>query len=258
MAILIVSVVGALLGLWFKGFAGFVIGGLAGSVFGFFAARRSLRRVRKQFIETTFSVMGALCKADGVVTRAETDVVERLPARLRLAQDQKEAAKAAFNRGKRPHFDLEGTVRAFARLAPPGSTFFQLFLQFQRMAIAADGELHPAEQAMLKRVALQLGLTERDLAQLEALLRAATQTPSTRDGAPPGESRLADSYVVLGMTPNASEADIRSAHRKTIRENNPDRLVSKGLPENMRALAEERTTEINAAFDLIKTVRQFA
>jgi len=258
MRVLIGIVICALLGLWFAGFAGFVIGGLAGAAFGYFALRRWLRRVSEQFVETTFSVMGALCKADGVVTRAEIDVVEKILTRLHLTPEQREAAKAAFSRGKAPHFDLDGTVRAFARLAPPGSTFFQLFLQLQRTAINADGELHPTEQAMLMRVARLLGLSERDLAQLEALLRATTQTPSTRGGTAPRESRLADAYVVLGVSADASEGDIKNAYRKLIRDNHPDRLASKGLPESMRAVAEERTREINAAFDLVKRVRQFA
>ena len=258
MRFLIIIVVCALLGLSLRGFAGLVFGGLVGSVFGYFALRRWLRRVSEQFIETTFSVMGALCKADGVVTREEIHVVERIQARLRLTPEQKQAAKAAFSRGKAPHFDLDGTVRAFARLAPPGSTFFQLFLQLQRMAITADGELHPTEQALLMRVARQLGLAERDLAQLEALLRAATRTTSTRDYAPPPEAQLVDAYVVLGLTPAASEGDVRSGYRKLIRENHPDRLASKGLPESMRAVAEERAREINAAYDLIKKARQFA
>lgn len=258
MLVLIVIVVVALLGALVGGVAGFVIGGLIGGALGFFLVGRLLRRAREQFIETTFSVMGALCKADGVVTRAELDVVERSFARLHLTPEQKEAAKEAFKRGKSPGFDLDGTVRGFARLAPPGSVFFQLFLQLQRTAINADGELHPSEQAMLLRVARQLGLSERDLAQLEALLRAATQTPSTRDCAPPRETRLADAYVVLGVNESASENEIRAAYRKTVRENHPDRLASKGLPESMRAVAEERTREINAAFALIKQSRQFA
>jgi len=258
MRFLVAIVICALLGLWFGGFAGFVIGGLAGGAFGYFALRRWLRRVSEQFVETTFSVMGALCKADGVVTRAEIDVVERILTRLHLTPEQREAAKDAFKRGKAPHFDLDGTVRSFARLAPPGSTFFQLFLQLQRMAITADGELHPTEQAMLMRVARLLGLSEVDLAQLEALLRATTQTPSTRGGTAPRESRLADAYVVLGVKADASEGEIKNAYRKLIRDNHPDRLASKGLPESMRAVAEERTREINAAFDLVKRVRQFA
>lgn len=258
MVVLVLVVVAALLGFMFAGFAGLMLGGFAGAVFGFLALRRWLGRAQKQFVEATFSVMGALCKADGVVTRAEIDVVERILTRLQLTPEQKEEAKAAFGRGKAPGFDLDGTVRAFAKLAPPGSTFFQLFLQLQRTAINADGELHPTEQAMLMRVARLLGLSERDLAQLEAMLRASTQTPSTRDCSPARESHLGDAYVVLGVTPETNEADIRNAYRKLIRDNHPDRLASKGLPESMRAVAEERTREINAAFDLIKRTRQFA
>jgi len=258
MTFLVVIVVGALLGGWIWGFGGFVLGGLTGSAFGFFALRRWLGRAQKQFIETTFSVMGALCKADGVITREEIQVVERILKRLQLTPEQTEAAKAAFTRGKAPHFDLDGTVRAFARLSPAGSAFFQLFLQLQRMAITADGTLHPSEQTMLMRVARQLGLAERDLAQLEALLRATTRTTSTRDCAPPSESRLDDAYILLGVTPDASEDDIRSAYRKLIRENHPDRLASKGLPQSMLAVAEDRVKEINAAFSLIKQTRQFA
>jgi len=258
MVVVLIVVIAGLLGLWFEGFIGLLIGGLAGGVVGMFTLRRWLRRIREQFIETTFSVMGALCKADGVVTRAEIDVVERIILRLHLSTEQKEAAKAAFKRGKAADFDLDGTVRAFARLAPPGSSFFQLFLQLQRVAITADGELHPTEQAMLMRIARQLGLAERDLAQLEALLRASTQTTSTRDPLPAREARLADAYVVLGVTASASESEIKNAYRKMIRENHPDRLASKGLPPSMRAVAEDRARQINAAFDLIKSSRQFA
>jgi len=256
MVFLVIIVVGALLGAFFAGIAGFIIGGLAGSAVGFLALRRWMRRVSEQFIETTFAVMGALCKADGVITRAEIDVVERTFTRLNLTPEQRSAAKAAFARGKAAGFDLDASVREFARTAPPGSAFFQLFLQLQRMAITADGDLHPAEQAMLMRVARGLGLSERDLAQLEAMLRATTRTTSTRDCAPSRDS-LADAYAVLGVTPDTSESDLRNAYRKMIRENHPDRLASKGLPESMRAVAEERTREINAAFDSIKRARQF-
>jgi len=256
MAFLVVIIVGALLGAWFAGIGGFIIGGLAGSAVGFLALRRWLRRVSERFIETTFSVMGALCKADGVVTRAEIDVVERTFTRLNLTPEQRDVAKAAFTRGKSAGFDLDATVREFAQTAPPGSAFFQLFLQLQRVAITADGELHPTEQAMLMRVARGLGLSERDLAQLEAMLRATTRTTSTRDCAP-SRDPLADAYAVLGVSADASGSEIKNAYRKMIRDNHPDRLASKGLPQSMRAVAEERTREINAAFEVVKRSRGF-
>jgi len=260
MRFLVVIVAGAVLGLWFGGWAGLVIGGLAGSALAYLALRRWRRRVSEEFVETTFSVMGALCKADGVVSREEVQVFDRTLTRLQLTPDEKEAAKAAFNRGKTPHFDFEAKVRAFARLAPPGSTFFQLFLQLQRMAITADGELHPTEQAMLMKVARELGLSERDLSQLEALLRTTTSPPSMRDGveSAASESRLTDAYAVLGVAATASEGDIRSAHRTLTRENQPNQLASRGFPVSMQTVVEERAREIDSAFALVKKTRQFA
>ena len=244
----------ALIGLWFRGGSGFFVGGAIGLVFFYVArgaARRRLAGVQDQFIEATFAVMGSLCKADGVVSPDEIRVVEQIFGRLDLSSSQKQAAKAAFNRGKSPDFDLDGAVDTFMQATPRG-VLFPLFLQLQLLAVSADGQVHPAEHAMLVRVARRLGLTERDLARLEALLgSAAVSTPDT-------SQRLLDAaYAALGVTADASEADIKRAYRKMIRENHPDRLAANGLPEAMRAIAEERAREINAAFDRIKKARQF-
>jgi DnaJ like chaperone protein len=245
----------AFLGLWFYGLAGLFMGGLAGGVLAYLALRERLRRMREQFIETTFAVMGALCKADGVVTRDEIQVVEQIFTLLRLGPEQKAKAKAAFNRGKSPEFDLDGAVAVFARVAPQGSILFKLFLQLQVMVVAADGQVHSAERTVLLKVARDLGLGERELVQLEALLRTASSAASAPSAS--AQDRLADAYAVLGITPEASESDIKQAYRTLIRENHPDKIASKGLPESMRSVAEGRSREINAAYDLIKKSRGF-
>ena len=94
----------------------------------------------------------------------------------------------------------------------------------------------------------------RSAQQLEALLRAATWRGSA-PGAPPTRDRLADAYAALGITPDVSGAEVKRAYRKLISENHPDKLASRGLPESMRQVAEERSREINAAYDLIKESR---
>jgi DnaJ like chaperone protein len=250
----------AVVGLWLGGISGLLVGGAIGFVLDRVAQmviRGGLLTVQSQFLETTFAVMGALCKADGVVTREEIRVTEEVFGRLRLTPEQKTAAKAAFNRGKAPDFDLDAEVDQFVQSARSGGgVLFQLFLQVQILAVAADGQVHPAERAMLVHVARRLGLGERDVARLEALLRAAAGG-ATAAGAPAPKEKLDDAYSALGVTPEASESEIKRAYRKLMSENHPDKLMAKGLPEGLRQLAEERAREINAAYDLIRKARQF-
>ena len=250
-------VIGALLGALFGGFAGLLIGAALGYAAGAILRQSvvgGLQVVQSQLIDSTFSIMGALCKADSVVTREEINAVEQIFTMLRLQDDQRRQAKAAFSLGKQPEFDLDAAVDQFARISRRRAPLIQLFLQLQVMAVAADGKVDPAEHQMLVRIARRLGLSEHDVAQLEALLRAGTAGPSSR-GKPPTRDRLADAYAALGVSPDASQAEVKRAYRKLISQNHPDKLAARGLPESMRAVAEERSREINAAYDLIKSAR---
>jgi len=251
------TIIGALLGALFGGFSGLLIGGLIGYAAGF-AVRHlvvgSLRVAQSQLIDSTFAIMGALCKADNVVTRDEINAVEQIFSMLKLHGELREQAKTAFNRGKQAGFNLDAAVDNFARISRGRGPLVQLFLQLQCMAVAADGRVDPAEHAMLVRIAMRLGLTEADVSQLEALLRAAMGGPSATGGPPP-EDRLGDAYAALGITADAQPAEIKRAYRKLISQNHPDKLAARGLPESMRPVAEERSRELNAAYDLIKNAR---
>lgn len=252
--------IGAMIGLFAGGFAGLIVGAALGYAIGWglrLSILGGLQVVQSSLLESIFSVMGALCKADRVVTRDEINVVEGIFDRLHLSDAQRAGAKTAFNTGKSPHFDLDAAVDRFARISRGRSPLLQLFLQLQCMAVAADGNVHPAEHDMLVHVARRLGLTERDVAQLEALLRAASAGPSA-PGAPPSRQRLDDAYAALGVTPGASDAEIRQKYRRLMSQNHPDKLAARGLPESMREVAEERSREINTAYDLIKDARQSA
>ncbi len=248
---------GALLGALFGGFSGLIIGGLLGYAAGHTLRTYiigNLRVAQTQLLDSTFSIMGALCKADNVVTRNEINAVEQIFGMLNLHGESREQAKTAFNRGKQADFDLDSAVDQFAQISRGRGPLLQLFLQLQCMAIAADGRVDPAERAMLVRIAERLGLTEADVSQLEALLRAATGGPSASSGRPQA-SQLADAYAALGVSKDATPAEIKRAYRKLMSQNHPDKLASRGLPESMRPVAEERSREINSAYDLVKAAR---
>lgn len=246
--------IGGVIGLLVGGFPGLIVGVGVGYLARWIlrrALRHGLAKVQSQFLDSTFAVMGALCKADGAVSRDEIKAAEALFERLHLSPEQRESAKEAFERGKAPDFALDAEVRKLARLCRGRGPMLQTFLQLQLTAIAANGVVDPAEHEMLVRVARGLGLSENDVARLESLLRASTSGSS-------GKEQLDDAYAALGVSPSASDAQVKRAYRRLMSENHPDKLASKGLPENMREVAEEKTREIAAAYERIKVARQLA
>src|SRR5262245_32706772 len=119
----------AFIGYWFGGSTGLLIGAGIGFVLRGLArnvALQGVHAVQASFLDTTFAVMGAVCKADGVVTPDEIRVTEEIFVRLGLSPQLKEAAKEAFRRGKAPDFDLDAAVDQFARAARGATALHQL------------------------------------------------------------------------------------------------------------------------------------
>lgn len=250
--------IGGLIGYAFGKFPGFLVGAAIGAFL--FNRMRSrligkLQNLQSGFVESVFAVMGALCKADGVVSRDEIQMAEAMFVRFRLNEQQKAKAKTAFNRGKSPDFDLDAELDRFLQMTGRQPAFLQMFLQVQVSAVAADGVVHPAEHEMLVRIARRLGLPESQVSQLEAMLRGA-HAGQAGPGQRSTSQQIDDAYQVLGVSPSTSDADIKKAYRKLMSENHPDKLAGKGLPESMREMAEERTREISHAYDVIKEARK--
>ena len=75
--------------------------------------------------------------------------------------------------------------------------------------------------------------------------------------APPPPSDSSDPYELLGISKDASGEAIREAYRQRCRENHPDRLIARGVPEEFVKLANERLAAINGAYDKIKKEQGF-
>ena len=67
---------------------------------------------------------------------------------------------------------------------------------------------------------------------------------------------LANAYEMLSVSPGDSDAEVKKAYRRLMSQHHPDKLVAKGLPEEMMKLATEKTQEIKAAYEVIQTHRR--
>jgi DnaJ like chaperone protein len=66
---------------------------------------------------------------------------------------------------------------------------------------------------------------------------------------------LHEAYEILGVKPSASDAEVKKAYRRLMNQHHPDKLVAKGLPEEMMKLATAKAQEIKGAYERIKSAR---
>ena len=236
------------------GVLGFALGGPLGALLGAVAGHGLIDRRRAPavgppqaapeadagavFALGVIALAAKVAKADGQVTRDEIRAFQRV---FPFEADERPRIARLFNEARRSTAGFEayaGQVRG--ALASRPELLAEVIDALYAIA-AADGALHPEEERMIGRIGALFGLSDRDMGQLRA--RHA------------GEAGLAEAYAVLGVAPEADDAALRSAHRQLVRDYHPDRLVSKGLPEDFIALANDRLAAINAAWEEVKKAR---
>lgn len=67
---------------------------------------------------------------------------------------------------------------------------------------------------------------------------------------PPPRSSGPSPYEVLGVSPQASQEEVRRAYQKLVQQYHPDQVSHLGA--ELREVAERRTKEINAAYNQLK------
>jgi len=214
------------------------------------------QRVQTAFFTSVYSVMGHLAKADGRVTENEIQAARHIMSQMQLSDEQTRLAMRLFNEGKQADFDLDAVLSQFRMECHRRTNLLQMFLEILLVTALADQNLHPTEQQLLLRVAEKIGFSrykfEKLLAMAVAQQRFADfgQTGSARQGA-----SLHEAYKALGVSEDVSDSELKRAYRRLMSQHHPDKLVAKGLPEEMVKLATEKTQEISTAYKQILAAR---
>ncbi len=256
------------------GTLGFMVGGPIGALFGVYAghnfdnglqqdfghttnfSRGSQERVQATFFTATFSVMGSIAKADGRISKKEIDFANNIMNEMQLTPEMKTAARELFNKGKQSNFKLHDILVQFKRETHGRRTLLQMFLEIQIRAANADGLIHQGEKKILQTVSQILGFNDYELASLISRYNAEQRFDSQQSQPYSSSNQLTHAYGILGLKQNCTEQELKRAYRRLMSQHHPDKLIAKGLPEEMMVLATEKTQEIKSAYDLIRKERK--
>ncbi len=177
-----------------------------------------------------------VARADGDVVRDEVRVVrEYFADQLKYGPE----ALGLVRRYLKEHLARPPSLKdsaAACRDELPTSERLLLLDALYTLALV-DGQLQRAEQETLRRVTQGLGLSEEELRSVTARHFGVGQVH----------------YARLGLTPEASDADVKRAYRQLAATHHPDRVaqLGKGAIEQ----ASRRFQEIKEAYEEIRRLR---
>ncbi|MEG3765983.1 co-chaperone DjlA [Alteromonas sp. 14N.309.X.WAT.G.H12] len=233
--------------------------------FGRFFTDQSGMKQQAVFFHALFSSLGHLAKADGQVTDREIKIATLLMDDMQLSGEARQEAQQAYREGKAADFPLSSTLKGFVESCHGRRDILQMFLEILIQAAFADGNLSAPEYKVLEKVAMTLGFKRRDLdfliaafdAQMRFRQRGGQQGQQQRTSSYTDTQTLDDAYRILGVSASDDDKTIKRAYRKQMSEHHPDKLASKGLPQQAMDIAKEKAQDIQAAYELIKEKRGF-
>ena len=211
------------------------LGALAGAAVG--AAVERVRAARAQnprrrqvaFTIAAIALAAKMAQADGHASDKEAEAFERL---FHVPAGEQQNMRRFYRLASQSADGAEAYAKQAADLLGAGSAVLEDLLEALLMIATVDG-VHPAEVEFLERMAGLMGFTPRQWAAIQA-----RYVPLRAD----------DPWAVLGVAPGSSDADIRAAYRRLVREHHPDRHIAEGTPPEFIRVAEARMATINEAY----------
>ncbi|GGY36507.1 co-chaperone protein DjlA [Bacterioplanes sanyensis] len=262
---------GAMVGLVTGGPVGALIGSLAGHLFdkalgqallgrtnapftnGSAASRATIQQI---FFQATFRTMGRLAKVDGRVSEAEIAAATHVMEQMQLSGAQRQAAIDCFNQGKQADFDLSDDLSRLKSALSAHTSLAQMFLEIQLSVAYADGQLSTAERRLFERLCRALGISAFQFEWIHSRVKAAMSGRGRQQQSRTSRQNLRAAYDILGVKPDVTDAELKQAYRRLMSQHHPDKLVAKGLPEEMLRLAKEKTQQIQEAYDQVRKARR--
>lgn len=186
------------------------------------------------FTLALIALSAKMAVADGVATASETRAFKRtveIPPSIETKVDR------VFDLAKQDVAGYEAYAKKIGRFFAREPDTLEHVLDSLFYIASADGMVHEAELEYLKGVSDIFGFDDARFEQI------ASQHVYLDQGIDP--------YVVLGLMPGADRDEVKRVYRLLVAEHHPDRLIAKGVPEELIDVATARMQAINQAYNKI-------
>ena len=193
------------------------------------------------FTLALIALSAKMAVSDGVVTASEIRAFKKTVV---IPSGVEAQVERLFALAQRDVAGYEAYARKIGRFFLDAPETLEHVLDGLFSIAAADGMIHEDELDYLKRVSDIFGFDDARFEQI------ASQHVYLDDGTDP--------YMVLGLMPGADKDEVRRVYRRLVAEHHPDRLIAKGVPEELIGIATARMAAINHAYAQIVKPRVLA
>ena len=208
------------------------------------------------FFVGAFSMLAKIAAVDGGVSEKERHKVEEFMDRdLNLDPATKQSAFRIFDTAVNSNETFYQFANQFYREFRYQPQMLELMLDIMIRVAIEDNGISTEEETLI--------IDGLHIFRLDDSVYSRLRTKYTGNGYDSSQSRYGASgsysttaaYSVLGCNPSDSNDKIKKAYRKLVSEYHPDKIASKGLPEEFQKVAKQKFIEIQNAWDLIKKER---
>ncbi len=192
------------------------------------------------FFVAAFSMLAKLVRADGRIEKEEIDTIEKFMVEdLNLNPESRTYARNIFQTAIHSYETFDDFAAQFYNQFQYQPQFLDLMIDILLRVSVADGSMNSDEERIIHAAVRIFNFSDEKYRTLRSKYI----------------SDVEKHYAMLGCNRTDSDYQIKQQYRKLARDYHPDKIISKGLPEEFVKFAHDKFREIQEAYEAIKTER---